>query len=114
MNLNRTIPRIGAAVAAAAVFLFAICLIIDFTFGSYTVCMFLPIGYIMMAAGFHHECAEDRVFSSHRSAGIQALRQPEQESRNPRRFFCARGCIRVRQEISHKSWNNSLAGIAAL
>ena len=60
MNLNRTVPRIGAAVVAVSVFLFALCLIVDFTFGSYLVCMFLPIGYIMMAAGFHHESADDR------------------------------------------------------
>ena len=60
MNLNRTVPRIGAAVVAVTVFLFALCLIIDFTFGSYLVCMFLPIGYIMMAAGFHQESADDR------------------------------------------------------
>jgi hypothetical protein len=60
MNLNKTVPRIGAAVVAVAVFLFAVCLIINFTFGSYLVCMFLPIGYIMMAAGFHQECADDR------------------------------------------------------
>ena len=60
MNLNRTVPKIGAAVVAVTVFLFAVCLIINFTFGSYLVCMFLPIGYIMMAAGFHHESAEDR------------------------------------------------------
>ena len=75
MNLNRTIPRIGAAVAAAAVFLFAICLIIDFTFGSYTVCMFLPIGYIMMAAGFHHECAEDRKTACFLPIGVPAYRR---------------------------------------
>ncbi len=60
MNQNRMIPRIGAAMVAVTVFLFALCLIIDFTFGSYIVCMFLPVGYIMMAAGFHHECPEDR------------------------------------------------------
>ena len=60
MNLNRTVPRIGAAVVAVAVFLFALCLIIDFTYGSYLVCMFLPMGYIMMAAGFHQESGEDR------------------------------------------------------
>ena len=59
MNLNRTVPRIGAAVVAVAVFLFALCLIIDFTYGSYLVCMFLPMGYIMMAAGFHQESGED-------------------------------------------------------
>ena len=60
MDLNRTVPRIGAAVVAIAVFLFAVCLIINFTFGSYLVCMILPIGYIMMAAGFHHESTDDR------------------------------------------------------
>ena len=60
MDMNRTIPKIGAAVVAVTVFLFAVCLIINFTFGSYLVCMFLPIGYIMMAAGFHHESADDR------------------------------------------------------
>ena len=60
MNLNKTVSRIGAAIVAVAVFLFAVCLIIDFSFGSYLVCMFLPIGYIMMAAGFHQESADDR------------------------------------------------------
>ena len=44
------------------VFLFAVCLITGNSFGSYFVCMFLPIGYIMMVAGFHHEsCEEQRV-----------------------------------------------------
>lgn len=42
------------------VFLFALCLITDFSFGSYVVCMFLPIGYMMMAAGFHHESGEEQ------------------------------------------------------
>lgn len=60
MNLNRILPKTGAAIVSAAVFLFAVFLITDFTFGSYFVCMFLPIGYIMMAAGFHNECADER------------------------------------------------------
>ena len=58
--MNRMIPRIGAAIVSVTVFLFAICLIVDFSFGSYFVCMFLPIGYIMMATGLQHECGEDR------------------------------------------------------
>lgn len=58
--MNRMIPRIGAAIVTAAVFLFAVFLITDFLFGSYFVCMFLPIGYIMTAAGLRHECGEDR------------------------------------------------------
>ena len=58
--MNRHISRIGAAVVAATVFLFAVCMIVDFLFGSYLVCMLLPIGYIMMAAGFQQDCVEDR------------------------------------------------------
>lgn len=58
--MNRTIPRIGAAVVTITVFLFAACMIVDFPFGSYLVCMFLPLGYIMMAVGFQHESNEDR------------------------------------------------------
>ena len=57
--MNRIIPKIGAAVVTVTVFLFAICIITGFLFGSYLVCMFLPIGYIMMAAGFQHESGEN-------------------------------------------------------
>ena len=62
--MDKLIPRIGSAIVAITVFLFAICLIADFSFGSYLVCMFLPIGYIMMAAGFHHECCEEQRVSA--------------------------------------------------
>lgn len=58
--MNRLISKIGAAIVSVTVFLFAVFLIIDYTFGSYFVCMFLPLGYIMMAAGFHNECSADR------------------------------------------------------
>lgn len=58
--MNRRIPRLGSAIVCATVFLFAVFLIADFSFGSYLACMFLPLGYIMMAAGFHHEAEEDR------------------------------------------------------
>lgn len=57
--MNRSIARIGSAVVTVSVFLFAVCLLTDFSFGSYFVCMFLPIGYIMMSAGFHHESDEE-------------------------------------------------------
>ena len=56
--MNRTVSKIGAAVVTVTVFLFAVFIIVDFTFGSYFVCMLLPIGYIMMAAGFQHESDE--------------------------------------------------------
>lgn len=47
--MNKLIPKIGAVIVAVTVFL---------------VCMFLPIGYIMMAAGFQYECCEKRRISS--------------------------------------------------
>ncbi len=58
--MNRIIPGIGAAIVTITVFLFAVCMIVDFPFGSYLVCMFLPLGYIMMAVGFQYESCEDR------------------------------------------------------
>lgn len=58
--MNRLISRIGAATVTITVFLFALCMIVDYSFGSYLVCMLLPLGYILMAAGFHHESCEDR------------------------------------------------------
>lgn len=62
--MNRFIPKIGAAIVTVTVFLFAVFLIVNFTFGSYLVCMFLPIGYIMMAAGFHYESPEEQRVSA--------------------------------------------------
>ena len=57
-QMNQLIPKIGAVIVAVTVFLFAVCLIVGFLFGSYLICMLLPIGYIMTVAGFHHECRE--------------------------------------------------------
>jgi len=56
--MNQLLSKIGAAVVTVTVFLFAVCILFDFTFGSYLVCMFLPVGYIMMSAGFQHESSE--------------------------------------------------------
>lgn len=62
--MNRLIPKIGAAIVTLTVLLFAVFMIVDFPFGSYLVCMFLPIGYIMMVAGFHYESAEEQRVSA--------------------------------------------------
>ena len=62
--MNKLISKIGAVIVAVTVFLFAVCMIVKFHFGSYLVCMFLPIGYIMMAAGFQQECCEARRVSA--------------------------------------------------
>ena len=58
--MNSRVSKAGAAIVALTVFLFAVFLIADLPFWSYLVCMFLPIGYIMMAAGFQHESPERR------------------------------------------------------
>ncbi|MDD7388089.1 MAG: hypothetical protein PUG60_00245 [Lachnospiraceae bacterium] len=59
--MNRTISEIGSTVVTITVFLFMVCLVADFLFGSYLVCTFLPLGYIMMA------------LSTFRSSGISSL-----------------------------------------
>lgn len=63
--MNRTIARAGAVIVTASVLLFAVCMLIPFDFGSYFVCMLLPIGYIMMTAGFLAESDEE-----HRAAAV--------------------------------------------
>lgn len=66
--MNRLIPRIGAGIVCVTVFLFALCMLVNFSFGSYFVCMLLPIGYIMTAAGFLHESDE-----AHRVASVVGM-----------------------------------------
>ena len=56
--MNRTVSKVGSLLVTITVLLFAVFILFDFTYGSYLVCMILPIGYIMMAAGFHHESDE--------------------------------------------------------
>lgn len=71
--MNQRISKIGAAIVTADVVLFAICMIVNFPFGSYLVCMFLPIGYIMMAAGFQHESVEERRVSANVGMAFAAI-----------------------------------------
>lgn len=60
--MNKIIARIGACIVVVSVLLFAVCMLIPFDFGSYFVCMLLPIGYIMLVACFCEECkAEHKV-----------------------------------------------------
>ncbi|MBR5087958.1 MAG: hypothetical protein IK093_00875 [Ruminiclostridium sp.] len=53
--MNGAIAKTGAMIVTVTVFLFAVFLITGFTFGSYFVCLILPIGFIMMTVGFYHE-----------------------------------------------------------
>ena len=59
MEQNKMISKVGSAIVTVTVFLFALFLIINFSLGSYFVCLILPIGFIMMTAGLHNECDSD-------------------------------------------------------
>ena len=58
------ISKAGSLIVTVTVFLFAVFLIINFSMGSYFVCLILPIGFIMMTAGLHNECEDDRKVAS--------------------------------------------------
>ena len=60
MDLNRMISKAGSAIVMVTVFLFALFLIINYPAGYYFVCLILPLGFIMMTAGLHNECENDR------------------------------------------------------
>ena len=60
MNLNKMIPKAGSTIVTVTVFLFALFLIINYSMGSYFVCLILPIGFIMMTAGLHDEIESNR------------------------------------------------------
>ena len=57
--MNRSIAKIGAAGTAVMVVLFMIFMPIS-KFLSYLVCIFLALGYLLMAVGFYQESAEER------------------------------------------------------
>ena len=60
MSMNKTIAKIGSIIVTVTVALFAVFLLTMFTFGSYFVCIFLALGYLLMLAGFHNESCEER------------------------------------------------------
>lgn len=57
--MNRMVAKFGSVLVTVSVILFAIFLLTS-KVGSYVVCIFLALGYIMMIAGFHAESDEDR------------------------------------------------------
>ncbi len=73
MDLNKMIPKAGSAIVTATVFLFAIFLIINYSMGSFFVCLILPIGFIMMTAGLHGECEDDRKVAANISLILAAV-----------------------------------------
>ena len=73
MDLNRMIPKAGSAIVTVTVFLFAIFQIVDFSMGSFFVCLILPIGFIMMTAGLHSECESDRKIAANIGMAFAAV-----------------------------------------
>ena len=74
--MDRTVSMIGAALVIVTVFLFAVFILLGFPFGYYFVCMFLPVGYLMMTAGLHHESGSDRKVAANTGlvlAGVYAV-----------------------------------------
>lgn len=57
-KVNKTIASVGAMIVTITTVLFAIGMLISFDSGCYFVCMFLAMGYIMMAAGLCNESDE--------------------------------------------------------
>ena len=57
--MNKTIAWIGSIVVVITVALFAVFMFVS-DFGSYVVCIFLALGYLLMIAGFHNESCKKR------------------------------------------------------
>ena len=73
MDLNKMIPKAGSAIVTVTVFLFALFLIINYSMGSYFVCLILPLGFIMMTAGLHNECENDRIVAANIGLTLAAV-----------------------------------------
>lgn len=73
MDLNKIIPKAGSAIVTVTVFLFALFLIINYSMGSYFVCLILPLGFIMMTAGLHNECDSSRIVAANTGMVLAAV-----------------------------------------
>ena len=73
MDLNKTIAKLGSWIVTVTVFLFALFLIINSPMGYYFVCLILPLGFIMMTAGFHNECENDRKVAANTGLILAAI-----------------------------------------
>ena len=74
--MNQKIAKTGAVIVTASILVFAVCMLIPFNFGSYFICMLLPIGHIMMVSGFCNECKQENKVAAYVGmtfAGIYAV-----------------------------------------
>ena len=54
--MNKKIGMIGSAINVFTVLAFAICMLINFSFGSYFVCIILALSFVIMISAFETEC----------------------------------------------------------
>ena len=57
--MNKKMGIIGSLINIITVLLFAIFMLIKYNFGSYFVCIFLSLSFVVMIASFENECKED-------------------------------------------------------
>jgi len=57
--MNKKIGMIGAIINAISVFLFALCVMINFMTGSFFVSISIALSFIIMIAAFENECSND-------------------------------------------------------
>lgn len=57
--MNKKIGMIGSIINAITVLLFAMFMLFHFDFGSYLVCIFLSLSFVMMIASFDNEAKEE-------------------------------------------------------
>lgn len=57
--MNKKIGIIGSIINIITVLIFAICMLVNFDFGSYFSCIFLALSFVMMIAAFENECSKD-------------------------------------------------------
>ncbi|MEA5142626.1 MAG: hypothetical protein VB023_03490 [Oscillibacter sp.] len=58
--MNQKIGMAGSLISSISVALFAVFMLIVFNFGSFFVCIFLALGFVLMISTFAHECKPDR------------------------------------------------------
>ena len=68
MEMTKKIGMVGSAVNALTVLAFAVCMLIDFTVGSYFVCILLALSFLCMTGAFDSECTK-----KNKAAGRVAL-----------------------------------------
>ena len=58
--MNENIAKAGSLIVSITVVIFALFMLMDFSFGSYFICMILAIGFIMMTSGFYNESENEK------------------------------------------------------